>query len=637
MKKIILSGLFTCCYYLSMAQTGILFVDNSLPSEITDGSYSIENRDNSGADGNAYVTIQAAINAMEPGNIIYLRGGTYHETHIDLTVCRHGLPEAKNTLKSYPGEWAIVDGQYQDPGYFRPSVFWGTGGAGMSYWVFEDMEITGGGHPSENIYLGAGIYLESPHHCEFRRLYVHDNYMKVNIPGHAGGLILDKMYECLVEYCYLKGNGNPMGERNTANANISYTSDYKYENEVDPETCTHKNIIRYNLLDGDCLNATGGYTPIAIMQKGMQRLTGYVYGETGNPSDLFPNDVTYRDYGDNIHHNIIINSPYGLRLDQDYVQVHHNIIWLTKREDVEIHRAIGVRDYYSNRRGPVYTCVYNNTVYADDGEGITFRIIPDGYDAAVDPPQCVFGYGFAVNNIICHAMGGYDWSILSFEGSGIQNAGPGEVLVLENFNVSGNLFNNCTGNNGEDVIRFADRNYTAAQIILTPAADRGWKNNETSIFKGSSGAEQYQSIDYSLDVTYSIANAGIGGGHPFLSGTNIPEYIGATDPYDDSWVNDVLDLKKLGDISTGAPAIKRDKNISVFPNPANEHITVLLGNFYKNISIEIINNTGQCVMKKQLRNVEEVNLSVKKLSSGPYFLRIKFDGEIRAYKLLKTL
>jgi hypothetical protein len=60
--------------------------------------------------------------------------------------------------------------------YFHPAVFWGSGEGGMSYWTFENMEITGGGDPINPPSFGAGIYLEYVKNCTFRNLYVHHNH-----------------------------------------------------------------------------------------------------------------------------------------------------------------------------------------------------------------------------------------------------------------------------------------------------------------------------------------------------------------------------------------------------------------------------------------------------------------------------
>lgn len=194
----------------SVVMADIKYVDNGAVERdaVWDGvdghSYSCPN-----GTGSGYSTIQAAMDAMTPGSTIYMRSGVYYETHIDMTSCRHGLTDAKNKLASYPGEWAVIDGQYEEPSYFRPAVLWATGGAGFSNWIFERFEVTGGGDPVTLPGTGAGIYLGSPKNVEFRYLYVHDNYTMAQGHGYAGGIMLAGPANCVVEYCYFKGNGSP--------------------------------------------------------------------------------------------------------------------------------------------------------------------------------------------------------------------------------------------------------------------------------------------------------------------------------------------------------------------------------------------------------------------------------------------
>jgi len=76
------------------------------------GNYSIASRNCSGSDGYSYSTIQAAVNACNTGDVIYMRGGTYSEIDIELPTSKNGSAwTAGNytTLGSYPGEWAKVN------------------------------------------------------------------------------------------------------------------------------------------------------------------------------------------------------------------------------------------------------------------------------------------------------------------------------------------------------------------------------------------------------------------------------------------------------------------------------------------------------------------------------------------------
>lgn len=64
----------------SLAYSAEIYVDGHLPSDCTNGNYSIANHNCTGLDGNAYKTVQEGINAATGGNdTVYIRAGTYQE------------------------------------------------------------------------------------------------------------------------------------------------------------------------------------------------------------------------------------------------------------------------------------------------------------------------------------------------------------------------------------------------------------------------------------------------------------------------------------------------------------------------------------------------------------------------------
>lgn len=508
-----------------------------------------------------YKTIKKAISAMTSGDIIYLRAGTYVEYQINIPASKNGTASAYSTIKSYPGEWAIVNGQHGGTGQQR-SIFYGTENP-MQYWAFENMEITGGGSSSSPPDAGAGIFLTNAKHNKFRNLYIHDNYASTVNVGATGGILLNDdaiaPSDNIVEYNYFKCNGNPNADHNSANGNIAIFSDYKYEAVVNPANAQHNNIIRYNLFSGQCAS---GYTDVAIMQKGMQRLTGYVYGEAGNSADALPNNAGYRSYGDQYHHNIIINHRMGVRLDQDYVQFFKNIVWLSGGSwTAEETAAVELRDGYTERRGPYYGCVYNNTVFADSKRGIIFHLIADGWNCSTNGKSCTIDYGYAVNNILDTANTGYDWTPLSFDSHGVSNCTAPQPLDPATLISSRNYFYRTvanTGSNANDKVYIQDKYYTQAEIEATASADNVFVNPYNAsdlLYQGTSGVNQYKTrASHILEGSYTIANGGIGGSHPYLNGVTIPSYVGATNPNDNVWVDGVLSLANVSTLTSATSA-----------------------------------------------------------------------------------
>ena len=86
---------------------GDIYADSLLLNNCV-GTYSIANRDCSGSDGDAYTTIQAGSNALQPGKGLFVRGGIYRE---EVEFPYNGVDEANRvTLAAFPGENPIVEG-----------------------------------------------------------------------------------------------------------------------------------------------------------------------------------------------------------------------------------------------------------------------------------------------------------------------------------------------------------------------------------------------------------------------------------------------------------------------------------------------------------------------------------------------
>lgn len=62
---------------------------------------------NAGSEAKPWKTLGHAVKQLQPGDTLYLRGGTYYE---HATVTQSGTPEKPITIRSYPKELAILDG-----------------------------------------------------------------------------------------------------------------------------------------------------------------------------------------------------------------------------------------------------------------------------------------------------------------------------------------------------------------------------------------------------------------------------------------------------------------------------------------------------------------------------------------------
>ncbi len=108
---------------VSVAWAANIYVDGQLGSDITDGSYSIANRDNSGSDGDAYDTIQEAVDVVSAGDTIYIRSGTYHGSGGEVTPAVdmddiHGTSANPILITNYSNETVVCDGTSPTELYF---------------------------------------------------------------------------------------------------------------------------------------------------------------------------------------------------------------------------------------------------------------------------------------------------------------------------------------------------------------------------------------------------------------------------------------------------------------------------------------------------------------------------------------
>ena len=94
-------------FIISNSWAGIIYVDGKLSSDCQNGNYCIANRDCSGYDGNAYRTIQAAVNVAKAGDIVYIRENNYFEK---VTIVRNGTINNPIILQNYADEKPVIDG-----------------------------------------------------------------------------------------------------------------------------------------------------------------------------------------------------------------------------------------------------------------------------------------------------------------------------------------------------------------------------------------------------------------------------------------------------------------------------------------------------------------------------------------------
>lgn len=80
------------------------------------------------------------------------------------------------------------------------------------------------------------------------------------------------------------------------------------------------------------------------------------------------------------------------------------------------------------------------------------------------------------------------------------------------------------------------------------------------------------------------------------------------------------------EVSTGIIENKIGRNLSIFPNPANDLIFIKNENKAPIENIRLINILGQEVLEKSVNENGMIELNINQISEGIYFLEIKVDG-----------
>jgi hypothetical protein len=120
-----------------------------LLSSITAGGHIVSAAETANYTVNSLSSLQNVINNVQPGDLVYIRGGTYQPTS-QLRFTKSGVPGNPITWSAYPGERVIFDGSSFSKSGWQPPLLHITG----NWNVFNDFEI-------RNNSIGRGIYVNA--------------------------------------------------------------------------------------------------------------------------------------------------------------------------------------------------------------------------------------------------------------------------------------------------------------------------------------------------------------------------------------------------------------------------------------------------------------------------------------------
>lgn len=552
----------------AVGTTTSVFVDQTLASDITNGTYSIANRNNSGSAGNAYANLQTALDNHTVGHHIILRGGT----HVSLVTNQGFIIEPRlngsswndgqyNRIESLnttnggsTNEWAVLDGQFacgavssaaggQVIGY---GIQGPTTAHDIKYWHFERIEIKNGraNLGAEPNKAGFGFHGNGGP-FKFRFCYIHDNIGTDpsspcgNLPAGTWGY---NWKDSIVEYNYYLDNG---GTSQNNCKQIGWVAQYPHnvsQKEIaDTGFTTTKqcgydkdNEIRYNLVVGG--NVGIGVKHFSIFTS-RTATNGY--------------DDTFKDYGTKIHHNICIGQAgYAIGIHADFGQAYNNIIDACGETAIYTSGYTRTSSYWKLYK----VTAYNNTIINPLRYGFIglFQRVTTGY-LALD-------IKYTFNNIV--------------DNSDVSNQYCTEAPIMPQMHCLGDPqidFSGHITSNNYSYRPGSSQQYKLAQTLYTPAefelqtittaprvAYSNAFNASDPLYVGTTGADRYvPNAGHVVDTVSgeTISNGGKGGAHPFLAAVTIPSYIGAVDPADTTWVYSIYALDTF---DAGVPTNLRD-------------------------------------------------------------------------------
>jgi hypothetical protein len=521
-----------------------IYVDRRLPHDLPDGSYDKGGRTGGGSDGNAYRTIQAALATMNPGDTVLMRGDTYHES--DITVPLDNPPQSwtdAKTLSSYPGEWAVIDGQHlegvnQDGSIRTYSVLRssGSGERHLKFWRFRWFEVTGGGPGLQNedgtprsyddigSLSGKGFDFWPARDVEFDHLYVHGNYGGGGPNGGAGISIQNEnggAQRIRITSCRLRDNGWP-GSNNGNLANIIFYADYAWRDfpDIDTSKGASLNEVDHNLLEDSA---------ICFKHKGTQFLS----------LDHQGTHMDNQALGDRFHHNVARGCHIGFLVNQDFAQVHNNVV-IGGSFGISVGQppSTGYRELF-------HVVAYNNTIVGANADLVVFKGFEDDAYNYLDLPYHPFFH--ALNNI-------FDWTSTSVDAEhaplALLPTYTREIeLDFDTIDLRNNLFHGRGAS--DEAIRVGTQDLSAAAAASGSWGESLYASTTTPLFQGTVGAAAVKARgSFALQpveggTPTDISAGGTGGTHPYLAEA-LPSYVGAVDPAGGDWVDDVFALEGLG-------------------------------------------------------------------------------------------
>ncbi len=178
-------------------------------------------------------TLNTGLGKLAAGDTLYLRGGTYQQA---VLFSRSGTSGSRITISGYPGETAVIDGEWTRPSHWGRLVDI-TG----DYVTVQDLTI----RRSNSI----GLAANGANHAIFRRITSEYNYENGIIIWNSDYGLVD---ECTSYYdCYERVLGDLHGDRNWASCvSIMRGADHGTIQNTTVSYCSGESLSMYTYSEG---------------------------------------------------------------------------------------------------------------------------------------------------------------------------------------------------------------------------------------------------------------------------------------------------------------------------------------------------------------------------------------------------
>jgi hypothetical protein len=85
----------------------------------------------------------------------------------------------------------------------------------------------------------------------------------------------------------------------------------------------------------------------------------------------------------------------------------------------------------------------------------------------------------------------------------------------------------------------------------------------------------------------------------------------------------------------GTTGFEINNSISLYPNPAQDYVTIDLDVLRASVSIEVVNMSGTIVMSETISQIDKLDMNISDLASGVYIVLINYDRNVFTTKIVK--